>query len=219
MSFTIADITPRVAARLNDAAQTKFTDAVLLPYCLDACEELQNKLQLYGIPVLSTIATAIDVPQNTLNMGVLLPADLLIPQRLEERLHGSTDLYAPMTRRQWEPDILPTDSLRYWTYRNQDIFFVGATSDRDVKIYYLKLLLNPTATSFVVVVNNCKQFLINRIAALAARFVGENPTRADALDTMAAIQLEDLIGIGVKSKQGTRARRRPFVIIGRRRWT
>ena len=218
MSYTLASILPRAAARLNDYAQTSFTNASLLPYAQDAGDELQLALEKAGMLVLekknsSPIVVAIN------DITLTNPLDMLEPQLLKERLSGSSDLYTPMTRRMWTPDILPTDSLRYWDYREETLHFIGATSVRDVIIHYLKRAINITAITDSIAVNNSQQFMINRIAGLAARFIGENQARADVLDGIAGKCLEDLTGIGIKNKQGTRTRRRPFIIQARRRWS
>ena len=231
MSFTLADITPRVRQRLNDSDAELFTDIVLLPYAQDACDELQLELELFGALILEEVSTPpITIPIYTnwsitgvpqvlgYNTTPALPADLLEPQRLEERLSGSTDMFVPMIARQWEPDILPSDSLRYWSWREQNINFIGATTLRDIKIYYLKRLLNVTSITNVINVNNSQLFLTCRIAGMAARDIGENPTRADELDQEAEKMLNKLTRIGVKNKQRTRTRRRPFVLTSRRRW-
>ena len=224
MGYTVASITPRIATRLNDPAQTSYTDPVLLPYIQDAADELQLELELNGSLVLEEISAAIIVPIWTggpgteQNLGALLPVDMLEPQRLEERLSGSPDMFVPLIRRQWGPDILPTDSLRFWSYREQDIFFVGATTVRDVKIYYLRRDIMILNTGSTIDVNNSQLFMINKSAALAARYIGENPTRATELDNEAAKHLNSVTRIGVKSKQGARTRRRPYVVAGRRRW-
>lgn len=221
MSYLISAILPRVAAKLNDPAQTNFTNAKLLPYAQDAGDELQLELELNGILVLekkNTTPINVTAGWTDLLSHSILPTDMLEPQRVEEKLQGSTDLYMPMTRRMWTPDILPTDSLRYWDYREENIYFVGATSNRSIVIYYLKRLIDITSVSSVVAVNNSQQFMINRIGGLAARFIGENPTRADELDKASAVAMNKLIRIGVKSKQGNRTRRRPYQVAGRRHW-
>lgn len=228
MSYTIGSITPRVRARLNDQSNTVFQDTVLLPYVQDAADELQLSLEHNGMLVLEKqTSTPIVIPQvtnfvpgNVVSMSGLglLPVDMLEPQVLEERLSGSTDLFVEMTRRAWPPDILPTDSLRYWDYREEDIHFIGATTNRDIIIRYLKRLINVTTINDSIPVNNSQLFIITRTASLAAFFIGEDVDRYNALGKEADAHLEKLIGIGVKSKQGTRTRRRPFVIGGRRRW-
>lgn len=220
MGFTINSIKSRILARLNDLNQQIFTDTVLLPYAQDAADELQGELEKHGLLVLEKISATIVVPANTVSLSAasLLPSDMLEPQKIEERLSGTTDLFMPMIRRQWEPDVLATDQLRYWVYREEDIKFVGATTIRDIKIFYLKKLITISALSDTVNVNNAQLFMITKTAAFAARNTGENPTRADALDKDAEDNMDWLISIGAKSKQGTRTRRRPFVITGRRRW-
>jgi hypothetical protein len=189
-----------------------------LPFAQDACDELQLELELNGALVLEKIDSTIVIPIGTTQFDTLLPTDMLEPQRLSERLSGSTDLFVNMTTRMWEPEILPTDSLRYWAFREGDIFTPGATTTRDVKIYYLKRMFNITTISDSISVNGSRQFLINRIAALAAKFIGQNESRSNELNLTASEMLNKLTRINAKSKQRTRTRRRPFRLIGRKRW-
>jgi hypothetical protein len=217
--FTILECIEQAAAKLNDPSQTDYTTQVLFPYAKDAAEELQNELELNGILVLEKETPApILIPLGTRNMGPLLPPDMQQPQRMLERLAGSTDTFIDMIRRQWVPQILPTDQLRYWSYLNEDIHFVGATTDRDVLMYYLRDALYVTDEHSTIDVKGSKQFMINRIAAMAAQYIGENPMRAQELNGRAMMALGAVMRIGVKSKQGARTRRRPFTITGRRRW-
>jgi hypothetical protein len=239
MGFLLSSIIPRIVARLNDPNQQIYTTAALLPYAQDAGDELQAVLELNGALVLEQISTIIPFPislnenqENLVSLGnggdgsisgggpktSLIPSDMYEPQRLEERLTGTTDQFIPMIRRAWEPNIQPTDNLRYWSYRDEDIFFVGCTNAIDIKIYYVKKLINISSSSSSINVNNAQQFMINRIAAMAARYIGENTTRADELDKEAGENLDWVVRIGVKSKQGARTRRRPFILVGRRRW-
>ncbi len=226
MGYTLSSIIPRITARLNDTAQDNFTNDVILPYAQDAADELQLQLELYGALVLEKMSPIIKVPQFTGAVGTsqdllslgLLPNDMLEPQKVEERLSGSTDLFYDMTRRMWEPNILPTDSLRYWDYREENIFFIGATTVRDIKLYYLKRLIVVSDINSVISVNNSQQFMIPRTAALCAQYIGENQARAQELNNEAKEHLVDTIRIAVKSKQGTRTRRRPYVANRGRRW-
>lgn len=219
MSFSLDTVRQRILSKLNDLGQDEFSDDVLLPHFQDAADELQTTLELNGILVLEKKSAAIVIPIGTTQMDSLIPDDMLEPQILKERLSGSQDMYQPMIERQWEPEILPTDSLRYWTYREQNIFFVGATTARQIHIHYLKRLITINHVFSPVTVNNAEQFMIARTAANAADFQGENETRADKLNKEADDNIIQLMGIGMKNKQGSRTRRRPFQLVGTRRWT
>lgn len=228
MGYTVSSIRARILTRLNDTSQQIYTDTVLLPFIQDSADELQAMLDLYGILVLEHVTSPpIIVPQlqnyvpgtrvSMKSLG-LLPNDMLEPQRMSERLSGTTDLFMPMIPRQWEPDILLTDALRYWVYREEDIFLVGANTNRDVLIYYKKRLLIVNDMNSVIGVNNSTMFMINRTAGFAARNIGENTTRADNLDKEAEANMSWILRIGTKDKQRARTRRRPFILTGRRRW-
>lgn len=217
MPLEVGDVCLRAAGRLNDTAQVAYTNTVLIPHAADAWDELKLELDLHGSLVIQKTASGLHLVagQTSFNTGSILPSDMLEPVEVWERLWGSTDLYTKMDRKQWEPNILAADSLRYWTYRLQDIFTVGALSDRDIKIYYYSELSDLSTAADNLSVNHCKQFMVNRTAALAARFTGNNKSRADTLDTMADRNLLRLTRINAKAKQGTRARRKPFRIAKR----
>lgn len=213
----VSDIIPNIVSKLNDQSQAMYTNPVLLPHIADAWEELQIELDLCGVLVLEKDTWIVTLPigQTSFVTAGIFPADLLEAQKLEEKLSGSADLFYPMTRRQWEPDILPSDSLRYWSAHEQDIYTVGATSIRDVKIMGKKSLSAVTATSSSLPVNHCKLFMIYRSAGLAAIYVGNNKTRGESLMLEGDKFLNKLTRINAKDKQGTRTRRRPFRL-GRR---
>lgn len=221
LTFLVSDITPRIAARLNDAAQGTYTNTVLLPFVQDAWDELKLDLDLNGNLAVETITSnPITVPIGVTSLAAnsLLPSDMLEPQRVDERLSGTTDLFTEMTPRQWEPQITQTDSLRYWIYRQQDIKFVGATTARDIIIYYKQALIDISSPSDQLNINHCKQFMVNKTAALAAMFIAQNVNKANTLEAKAEQFLIKLRRIQAKVKQRTRTRRKPFTTIGRRNW-
>jgi hypothetical protein len=57
---------------------------------------------------------------------------------------------------------------------------------------------------------NAKTALSFRVAGLASEFIGENPTRAESLNSNASNALERALNINIKSEQSIVTRRRPF---------
>lgn len=218
MPLLVSDIALSAAVRLNDQSQTDYTGAVMLPLIADAWKELQLELHLNGSLALEKMEAFVTLHQGATSFTSdgAYPSDLLQPQRLMERHVGET-FWKPMTKTMWPPDYTPIEYLQYWSESQQDIITTGATQDNQVRIFGIKVLSDITSVNDPLPINNCQPFMVNRSAALAARFRGNNPTRANALDEMAALALTKLLGISARSKQGVRTRRRPFRLI-RRYW-
>lgn len=211
MTLLASDVMASAAVRLNDQAQSDYTNTVLLPLLADAWKELQLELHLNGSLALEKIEAVVTLPANATSFTTagIYPSDLLEPQRIQERHVGDT-YWKPVTETTWPPDYVPTEYIQYWSESQQDIITPGATVANQIRIFGIKSLSDITSANDPLPINNCQPYLVNRTAALAARFRGNNPTRANALDQMAVMALTKLMQVNAKSKQGTRTRRRPF---------
>ncbi len=206
------------AAALNDTQLTIFPYSVQLPYLQMALSELQELLELNNVPVTNTVPVSIIVPTGILGIGggngqPALPAGLIEIQQLFERTSGTNQAYTEMTKCEFLPEYQVTwQSLIYWTWQEQTIKFLGATSDREVKIHCIRAIMPDLtdATNPIDIINS-KMFLVYRTAALCAQFIGENPTRATELNNDAAAALDRTLGISTKGRQSIAVRHRPFM--------
>ncbi len=102
----------------------------------------------------------------------------------------------------------------WFTWQSQELRFLPTNQDNQLKMDYIRdLFAAVTAanyTTYDVAVINAQSFLQYRTAGLAARFVGENPTRAGELDNDAGLAMDRALGIGTKGRQAILLRRRPF---------
>jgi hypothetical protein len=210
MAITAATVLTEAKGLLNDPSGYIYSDDKLIPLLQKAYGELQTKMMLNGLPVLkeTSTTTAVNAGTVALGDGSGLPTDFVYPIELGERLAGSTLLFEDMEETEWEPDELATDRLRYWNWREEEIKFLGATVNREVRIRYMKGLTRITATTTPVTINNSTTFLGARCATIAAFVIGNNPTRAQALSADAGSALSDLLSILVKRQQGLPVRRR-----------
>ncbi len=218
---TVGEILGIVASLMNDTARTKYTYSAMFPYFNIAIAMMQEHLELSEIPVMEKTSAAITVTtgQTVVASGTTAadyPADLVTIQQLWERLAGSSDPYTPMFKRDFLPhylDGIETTDLVYWTWLDQEIQFVGATTDREIKLDYIRQRYanSVSDTTLIIDVMNSRTYLEFKTAALCARFIGENPTRADNLDAEAELAKERLVGINVKDKQDVQVRRKPFM--------
>jgi hypothetical protein len=200
-------ITEATSVFLNDPSKKRFTDAIMLPYVKRAHKELQLLYHNNGISLLKEVSTAIAVAADATTVST--PSDLIEPVKLEERAPGETT-YIPMDQTNWEPDQEKTSHLRYWTWREEVIVFLGATADREVRIYYLKSLSPITTTSSALGVKDGLLFMSARVAELAAKFDGLNIDLANMIGLEGGASLKQLINRGTRTNQGYGTRRKSF---------
>jgi hypothetical protein len=218
--LTSGQVMDQSAALLNDANLTVYSYAAQLPYLNMALQELQELFELNDVPVTQTvtsspIAVATDVSELSYTTVPPLPSDMIEPQQLWERAAG-IDPYVPMTKLKTLPLYMEgtqIPQLLYYVWESQKLTFLPANADNEIKIVYVKALFteftNVLGTDQVNVIN-AASFLEYRNAALCAEFIGENPTRAAALNNNAILAMDRVLGIGAKGGQAIMTRRRPF---------
>lgn len=217
MPFLASDVFAAARALLNDTAGQQWTNAFLLPYLNIAIGELNELAEENNVQVTNATAVPVTVPVGVTNIGGAggpdLPPDLVEIQQLFERTNGAAEDYVEMTRRTFLPEIqVLTTDLVYWTWENQIIKFIGATSDRQVKIHYIASRISQvTDPTNPISVINAQTFLNYRTAALASEFSGENKTRADSLNSAAGAGIDRFLNIDAKGRQAITTRRRPFM--------
>lgn len=224
-STTAAEVMDLSASLMNDTAKTVYTYEAQMPYLNMALKELQEEFQLNNISVTNEESDEIEIVANTTEVtphdGVgtgnapHYPNDLIEIQKISERAAGSSDAFLPMTKKEFLPRYTQADQLSVlsvWAWEHQRIKFIGCNMDREIKLDYIRTLFPKiTNQAAVLGVINCETFLFYRTAGLCTRFIGENPMRADELDSDALLARDRVIGIGNKSKQAIVTRRRPFM--------
>lgn len=217
MSYTAGDVLNLAAPLLNDRNKTRYTDEVMLPYLRIASDELDLEFHNENIESHNAVCDiAVDIGEESLT----LPCRFFLPIRLYERLQTSTndDDFTPMTERSFEPNATAVSSLDVWAFRQGAIKFVGALTDRTVRLHFKQSLGTLVDEDAAVTVSKAKNFLSFRTAALCAEFIGRNTTISNGLNAQAAINLDALTTAYVKNRQGVRVRRRPFRLRGAGRY-
>jgi hypothetical protein len=152
-------------------------------------------------------------------VGVQYPIDLVDIQKMYETPQGQ-NAYIPMNRLEFIPHELEANEisqLLYFVWIDEEIRFVAANSPNDIKIDYVKMLFVPVAdASTPINVTNAVTYLAYRTAGLCSEFIGENKTRADALNGMAVMSMDRSLGISTKGRQSIVTKRRPFMQAYRR---
>jgi hypothetical protein len=221
---TAGQITALVRSLLNDAAGNLFTDTVLLPYVNAGYRKAQRTLAnvqsgsflsddiLLVVPAVTAVDASAQVsitdataPPNQ------LPTDLLVPVKLWERANLSSDDFIEMTDLT-DHDGLPSEpqgqKLRYWEWRADGLYFLGATQDTQIRLRYRKSYPDLTDSTSPVLIRNAQEALAYAAAAMAGAARGA--PQGERWDAAAGDALEDLITRAIQREQQTGRRRRPF---------
>jgi len=221
---TAGQITALVRSLLNDAQGNLFTDTVLLPYANSAYRKVQRALGNSGAGGFLSddvllVVPAVTTPDASLQVSITdstappnqLPTDLLVPVKLWERPNGSSDDFAEMvdlTRHGGLPSREQDLVLSVWEWRNDGIYFLGATQDTQIRLRYLKAYPDFTDATSPVLVRNSQEAIAYATAALAGWARGS--PLSEKWDDAAADAMEDLIVQAVRREQQSSRRRRPF---------
>ena len=193
---------------LNDAAARTYTDEKLLPHLKTASGFLETELEENGCSCKNEISAPF-----TINIGDTelrpLPGDFVWPVKMEERLAATADLFTPMIMRAWEPQASKTERLQFWTYRKDRIFFLGATTAREVQLYY-QAAFNPINVVSDAVYARAEQYLTAKTAALALMFGGQATDLAGICDKVAEKNIDQILNISIKKQQAVVYRRKPY---------
>lgn len=210
MALLASDILTGVKPLLNDPQGITFTDTALLPLLNKAYRELQRRLARAGMGATRETAERVPVDSGVLTLvdGGGLPTGLLYPLELKEGARGAPlQNFAPMTERNWEPTDQQAVELRYWAWREEELKFVGATTNRDVYIKFMKGLSPITSVTSPILLIDSELFLESRTASIASAVLGENYSRAANLNNDAEQWYDVLIGGLVKRGQRHPVRR------------
>jgi hypothetical protein len=198
---------------LNDPAAGTYTNAKLLPHLKSAYGFLEGALEENGVQckneeVIKTILANIDEYAP-------LPVDLVIPRKMQERTPGTTEEFVDMVYVNNIPQETPGSRLQYWTWRTDRIFFLEATADREVKLFYQKAFPAVNASTDQVF-GKAEQYLAAKTAALAHLFLSQNKELAQVSDKIAEIELLSIINTQVRLMQTLPASRKPYLPYRRR---
>lgn len=202
-----SDVMNAAAVLLNDAAKTKFTFTVQLPFLRFALRDLEAKYLGNGVATLKEIY----IENLSGTAFATQPTNIFLPITLWEKSVGEADdKYVPMEEKDWEPNIIPASSLYYWVWREEVVVFIGATQTRTVKMQYYKQFAAIVDENSQVAAIKTENFLAKRTAAYCAMFIGGNEKRASALSMESEREVSDLLSLSAKERQNRPVRRRTY---------
>jgi hypothetical protein len=206
---------------MNDPDRTDYTYPVVIPYLNMAIEELSELLEeTNSSPSSSTAVVTVPVgisaitPAEDLTVGVPhYPDDLTELQEVGERRAGDTGPFNRLARKE-NGQVFPVNSsLLFWYWENQKIRFnpAGASAPVEVQLKYVSQALPYVSNEFTIITAiNARSYLAYKTAALCARFIGEDESRAGMLEEQADKAVDRTITISNKGRQQIVTRHRPF---------
>lgn len=216
-----SEIVSAVASLMNDAAQTQYTNAAVLPYLNLSLDELQEIFEHNDIPIVNETSAAITVKSGVSSIGQdtnpALPSDFIELQQLWESPSG-LEQWTPVVKRDYIPHYLQDNTtisqFLIYAWKHGRIEVVPANQDNDLKLDYIGSMFKTPIQIKDIDVNlpftNVKTYLEYKTAALCAMFIAENESRALALDALTGTALNRALGIPIKGMQSIVTRRRPF---------
>lgn len=210
MAIVASTIINSAKPLLNDPQGIMYPDAVLLPLLSKAYRELQIRLSRAGMGPTKEVSERLSIPAGStaLGDGSGLPPGLLYPIEIKEGAPGSPlSQFYTIHETTWEPGKAQGTELGVWSWREEEIKFVGSTLDREIYIRYMKGLTPLTSITSPIYILNSELFLEARTAAIAAAVLGENYTRAESLNNDAEQWYDVLVGTLTKRGQRTPVRR------------
>lgn len=220
----VAQITALARAMLNDQQGAWATDAFLMPFVAAGYRKVQSKLANTGQTtfisdeafVIVKAITSIDPAKQVSITDATappnqLPVDMVAPTKLWERPLNSNESFTEMIDLT-ESDGLPSEpqgqTLIYWEWRSDGIYFLGALQDTQIRMRYIKMLVDPTSASSQIQIRNA----INAVAFVVSAMVAgaRGVPEAANLDQLATDALFDLANQSVRRSQSKGRRRRPY---------
>lgn len=213
MLVTAEQVCDKVAALMNDTEKGVYTFTKVLPYLNIASTDLQEIFEQNNVPVTDATSFVFELDAGVTEISAF-PSDLVEIQKLWESARGQNQ-WSLMTKWDSIPQYMlnaPTNKFGGWVWEGQKVKLLESNADNDIKMEYIRSIFPPiTSEGSSIVVINAQSYLQYHTAALCSMFIGENETRAQALEKLAVDALDRSLGISTKGQQAIVTRRRPFM--------
>lgn len=221
MADTLATVTAKVRAHLNDLDVQQYTDSYLVTYVGMAQSQLDQWLaskgcDRYRIEATVTVLAGTKVVNFTTSPA--LPADFQQPIVLHERKAGSTsanDWRAMVQVREDLPNLEPREILGFWSWQGGAIRFLGATTNREVQLDYLNVPAEVALPTDVLPVSDSAEAVAYKTAELVTHAAGELEM-SQSFERKYLKAADNIYSLAMRQKQ-RRVLRRPFYYRGQKR--
>jgi hypothetical protein len=205
---TVEECIDDAQALLGDPSGVKFTDASCLFAFGRAYRELFAEMLSLEIPRIKNIATA----NLTAGLTSLTPSAAGISDfgeliEVEERMQGSTDDFMPVEIVGKLQQGLPFDVIAEVVWRLDALYFLGATTNRELRITYYSSGAAPTSGS--VGVDDSRNYFGARIASIVGPPKG-HLVDARELRAEADMYLRALVDPMLKNNQTVKVQQSAF---------
>jgi hypothetical protein len=188
---TVTEVKDFVRALLNDtqvAGGEIYTDTALQPFLASKYEEMFAEMLKEQVPAIERIATyTVTAGTTSVTPATMSVAGLGEIVSLEERTAGSSEKFYPVTETDTLSQSAQSDRLREFEWREDKFNFIGATTNREIRLtYYVSGACPgdaPPAQSLVI--DGSKNFLAHATAAAAGEVKGADPDLLRHLKVMA----------------------------------
>lgn len=147
---------------------------------------------------------------TNLNGSPTLPADLIMPIRVWERQTGMTT--SPFRQMQPTNDGLPTLSqsgrIGYWEWKNDNLYFVGATQSNDLRIRYWCFLADIATINDNILIFDAANCLAHKLGKQFGSARGSPLAQYMAAEEQRYLQ--QIVARTARKKQRGQHRRRPY---------
>lgn len=182
MPVSSGSVMARSAAHLNDPSQLVYTPTVLLPFLGAAVDELGEEMAVYELAPL--IKDDVEILVASGDTILALPSDFVEPINLFERSQGSNNEWIEVRENDYIDPYLfttPSELISQWAVRNLTILINPPTIAREVKLTYLRGLIDPTLNNNVDI-DITRNFLALLTARNAAADAGNSMTKANSYE-------------------------------------
>jgi hypothetical protein len=212
---------------LDDPSGSVFNETVFAPAFGEAFDSLYAAMLTAQCPRIELVqpvtVTALTTQMTPAQMGITDFGDFIY---LRERPLGSSDKYRYMGAVDVLPQRQPSDMLRWFNWRNNTFYFIGANQSIDLEVKYESSGTAPTDDNAQIMIDSSLSFLSNYAVGVAGERKGYETTAQRCmlqavgpkylLGSMGG-QLYMLIQPLVRSRQNVQIAHRPFQA-GRRLW-
>lgn len=201
-----------------------FPDFVLMPYINAAYRTTQRAVAMAGSPlfrvddvllVVAAINPADASVQAVINDATpapnQLPQNLLEPLKIWERQNTTNDAFIEMINQTYEgglPSRVQAERLIEWEWRGDGIYFVGSTTDTQIRLRYRRSLDDLLDGTSTILIRNSQETLAYYAASMAGAARGS--PLAQTWEAMGDDAKEKLIAAVVRQQQFAPRRRRPY---------